>query len=203
MKLTHALVPLLGLSAYASPHALVKRAAAPINAGAIALIEGLEGFRPNFYTINGDQTIGFGHDCTQLKDCASIHPPITKAQGTTLLMSDLKTYESCVCALPNAANLNANQYGALVSFTYNSGCSGTKKYFGADMQSSNFAGICTSLPTTNTLNGELSKRRAKEGAFCGQATTAKSGCGGSTPTKPTPSHSPSPKPKARRDSQDF
>ena len=58
MKLTHALVPLLGLSAYASPHALVKRAAAPINAGAIALIEGLEGFRPNFYTINGDQTIG-------------------------------------------------------------------------------------------------------------------------------------------------
>lgn len=47
----------LALSANAAPR-LEKRVAAPINAGAINLIEGLEGFRANFYTIDGDQTIG-------------------------------------------------------------------------------------------------------------------------------------------------
>lgn len=150
--------------------------AAPINDGAIKLIESLEGFRANYYTIDGDQTIGYGHDCTQRKDCSGITPPLSQAQGETLLRKDLTDYESCVCKLPNAANLNANQYGALVSFTYNSGCGGVQKYFTTDMSNSNFAGICSSLPTTNTLNGELSSRRQKEGSFCSQATSAKSGC---------------------------
>jgi lysozyme len=75
--------------------------------------------------------------------------------------------------------LNANQYGALVSFTYNSGCGGVQKYFESFMQQSNFAGICSALPTTNTLGGQLSSRRQQEGAFCSQASSAKSGCGGS------------------------
>ena len=75
------------------------------------------------------------------------------------------------------------------------------------MAASNFNGICSSLPTTNTLGGLLNSRRAKEGAFCSQATSAKSGCGGGTPTppkpKPKPKPSPSPKPKVRRADEDF
>ena len=155
-----------------------------IEPSAVTLIESLEGFRANFYTINGDQTIGFGHDCTQRGGCTTLHPPITRAQGTTLLKSDLVTYETCVCALPNAANLNANQYGALVSFTYNAGCGNVDKYFRADMQASNFQGICSALPTTDTLNGQLTSRRQKESAFCSQASSAGSGCGGSGGGKP-------------------
>jgi hypothetical protein len=58
MKVNAALlIASLALSAEAVP-TLVKRVAAPVNAGALALIEKLEGFRANFYTINGDQTIG-------------------------------------------------------------------------------------------------------------------------------------------------
>ncbi|MCJ1326126.1 hypothetical protein MMC10_002790 [Thelotrema lepadinum] len=187
MKVNAALLSAFALGATAIPTSqiLEKRVAAPVNTGGINLIESLEGFKPNFYTINGHKTIGFGHDCVERGGCDSLHPPITKAQGTTLLKSDITEYETCVCALPNAANLNANQYGALVSFTYNSGCGGVSKYFRSDMQSSNFAGICSSLPTTNTLGGELSSRRQKEGAFCSQASNQKSGCGGATGPAPT------------------
>ena len=34
------------------------------------------------------------------------------------MKKDLRTFQSCVCALPHAKSLNANQYGALVSFAY-------------------------------------------------------------------------------------
>jgi len=150
--------------------------AAPVNDGAIKLIEKLEGFRADYYYINGDKTVGYGHDCTQRQDCGSITTPLSQSAGEALLRKDITDYEKCVCALPNAAKLNANQYGALVSFTYNSGCGGVKKYFNTYMTSSNFAGICKDLPTTNTLSGQLSSRRQQEGSFCSQASSAKSGC---------------------------
>ena len=122
-----------------------------------------------------------------------------------------------VCSLPNSGGLNANQYGALVSFTYNSGCGNTQKFvsppplpispylplmlpqFKSYMQSSNYNGICQALPTTNTLNGQLNSRRQQEGAFCGQATNQPSGCGGSGtgPGGPKPSPTPKPTPKAQ------
>ncbi|CAF9911171.1 MAG: hypothetical protein GOMPHAMPRED_007335 [Gomphillus americanus] len=195
------ILPIVALSAGIADASkvMVRSTAAPVNAGALALIEKLEGFRANYYTINGDQTIGFGHDCTQRKDCANIHPPITRQQGVALLQSDLPGYEGCVCSLPNSGGLNANQYGALVSFTYNSGCGNTQKFFKSYMQSSNYNGICQALPTTNTLNGQLNSRRQQEGAFCGQATNQPSGCGGSGtgPGGPKPSPTPKPTPKAQ------
>ena len=172
-----------------------KRAAAPpINAGALTLIEGVEGFVSNFKDVDGHQTIGFGHDCTEQGDCASIKAPLSRAAGGQLLLKDLTQFETCVCALPNANKLNANQYGALTSFAFNSGCGGVKKFFGSVMQSGNVAQVCSQLPTTNTLNGELSSRRQKEGAFCSQPTTASSGCGGTaTKSNPKPAKS-NPKP---------
>jgi len=57
-----------------------------LNQGAVKLIESLEGFRANFYTIGGDKTIGFGHDCTQRQDCQSIKAPLSQQQGEQLLL---------------------------------------------------------------------------------------------------------------------
>ena len=140
------------------------------------MIEGEEGFSATFYDINGDETIGYGHDCTQQGDCASITEPLSQAQGEALLDKDLVTFETCVCDLPNASGLNINQFGALVSFAYNSGCGGVSNYFTSYMSNSDFAGICAALPTTNTLGGELSSRRQKEANFCNMATSETSGC---------------------------
>ncbi|KAI9930761.1 hypothetical protein ASPWEDRAFT_39645 [Aspergillus wentii DTO 134E9] len=147
-----------------------------INQDAVELIGSLEGFRSDFYTINGHKTVGYGHDCVAKQDCGSIKTPLSKAEGQKLLKKDLAGYESCVCKLDNAKELNANQYGALVSFAYNSGCGGVENWWHGAMKKKNFDGICEALPTTNTLNGLLTTRRKKEGAFCAKKTTEKSGC---------------------------
>lgn len=46
----------LSLGVYAAP--LEPRNAAPVNTGTIDLIESLEGFRANYYYIDGDKTVG-------------------------------------------------------------------------------------------------------------------------------------------------
>ena len=196
MKFSYTVLPLLALGVSAAPSTAIEaRNASPINAGAISLIESLEGFRADFYYINGHKTIGmiilyprykmkeeltitagYGHDCVESGGCGSLHPPISQAEGTALFKKDIAEYESCVCAMANAKDLNANQYGALVSFAYNSGCGGVQSWWHGAMAKKNFKGICEALPTTNTLGGELSSRRKKEGAFCSKPTTAKSGC---------------------------
>lgn len=120
--------------------------------------------------------IGYGHDCQENGDCSTIHPPITEAQGKKLLAHDIKIFENCVCKLDNAKDLNANEYGALVIFAYNSGCGGVEKYWSTAMSEKNFKGICQALPSTNTLGGQLDSRRAKEGTFCALPSNSTSGC---------------------------
>ena len=88
----------------------------------------------------------------------------------------MKGYEDCVCKMKNAKELNANQYGALVSFAYNSGCGGVENYWHGAMAKKNFKGICEALPNTNTLNGLLTSRRKKESKLCSTPTKVKSGC---------------------------
>ena len=58
MKFSAAFLSLFALSAMAAPSSLQDRNAAPIDSGAVSLIEGLEGFRANFYEINGHKTVG-------------------------------------------------------------------------------------------------------------------------------------------------
>ncbi|KAJ5967116.1 hypothetical protein N7501_003364 [Penicillium viridicatum] len=176
MKFYSAAVALFAAGAIALPTTEVEKRAS-VNSGALDLIAELEGFRGNFYTDTvGHQAIGYGHDCPANGDCGSINAPITKAEGKKLLAKDIDTYESCVCKLDNAEDLNANQYGALVSFAYNSGCGGVQTYWHGAMSKKNFKGICEALPNTNTLNGMLNNRRKAEGDFCSKATTKKSGC---------------------------
>ncbi|KAJ5183822.1 hypothetical protein N7492_001438 [Penicillium capsulatum] len=181
MKFTTAVVALFAASAMALPTESVETAEvekrAAVNDGTLELIGSLEGFRPNFYTDTvGHKAIGYGHDCPANGDCGSLKAPISKAEGKKLLAKDIKSFESCVCKLDNAKELNANQYGALVSFAFNSGCGGVQNYWHGAMAKKNFKGICEALPNTNTLNGMLNNRRAKEGKFCSTPTNEKSGC---------------------------
>jgi len=95
-----------------------------------------------------------------------------------------------VAKLPNCNKLNANQFGALTSFTYNSGCGNVAKFFGQALQSGNGAAVCQALPNTNTLNGELSSRRQKEAAFCSQPTSEMANCNGAASNSTSSATSP-------------
>jgi len=96
-----------------------------VNAATIALIKKFEGFvsRPA-PDPTGNPTVGYGHLC-QNSGCSEVpfSFPLTEAQATTLLTTDLRTYESCITKdIVSSVRLNANQYGALVSWTFNEGC---------------------------------------------------------------------------------
>jgi lysozyme len=147
-----------------------------VNSAGLSLIEGEEGFRSDWYYIDGDKTIGYGHDCTQQGDCSSIHAPLSHSEGEKLLKEDVAGFEKCVCDMKHASDLNMYQFGALVSFAYNCGCGGINNYFASYMDKKDFGGICKALPSTNTLGGELDSRRKKEGDFCSKHTDEKSGC---------------------------
>ncbi|KFY43893.1 hypothetical protein V494_01769 [Pseudogymnoascus sp. VKM F-4513 (FW-928)] len=99
------------------------------NAATVDLIAEFEGFVPNVYTdATGHATVGYGHLCQKSK-CSEVpyHIPLTKANGKKLLASDIGVYEKCVTAMLNSkAKLNLNQYGALVSLTFNMGCGAIK-----------------------------------------------------------------------------
>jgi len=72
----------------------------------------------------GLPTVGFGHLC-QMTNCAEVPFafPLTQAEATTLLNSDLKTPENCITNdISSSVRLNDNQYGALVSWAFNVGC---------------------------------------------------------------------------------
>ncbi|KAE8415188.1 lysozyme-like domain-containing protein [Aspergillus pseudocaelatus] len=173
MKFSIAAISLFALSALALPATVVRRGT---SAATVGLIGEVEGFRADFYVIEGHKTIGYGHDCVAKQDCDSIKAPISNAQGDEILQKDLVGFEQCVCALPNAKDLNANQHGALVSFAFNTGCAGLQQAWTGAMTSKNFDSICADLPNTNTLNGLLTTRRQKESALCSTPTTQKSSC---------------------------
>ncbi|KIM42248.1 glycoside hydrolase family 24 protein [Hebeloma cylindrosporum] len=100
-------------------------AAPAVNAATVSLIKQFEGFvaSPAPDPI-GLPTVGFGHLC-QTTNCAEVpFPfPLTQAEATTLLNSDLKTPENCITNdISSSVRLNDNQYGALVSWAFNVGC---------------------------------------------------------------------------------
>jgi lysozyme len=120
--------------------------------------------------------LGYGHNCDQRLDCGDLDAPITEEEGDELLRSDLSDYEACTCELPNASKLNLNQYSALVSFAFNSGCGALEQYIGSYMDNSDFSGICNDLPGLNTLDGYLVSRREQESGLCSTGTETPCGC---------------------------
>ncbi|CAL8113515.1 unnamed protein product [Orchesella dallaii] len=102
----------------------------PTNQAGLNLIKEFEGFYANFYTDPvGIKTIGYGHAC-HVWNCAvplngKYNVPLTQATAEALLKEDLVApgrYEQCVANAVTYANLNANQFSALASFTFNLGC---------------------------------------------------------------------------------
>ncbi|KAL2197070.1 glycoside hydrolase family 24 protein [Corynascus similis CBS 632.67] len=95
------------------------------NAATVDLVAKSEGFRANIYTdATGHATVGYGHMCTKSR-CAEVKYkiPLSKADGKKLLADDMKKFERCITSMLNSkAVLNLNQYGALVSWSFNVGC---------------------------------------------------------------------------------
>lgn len=95
------------------------------------LIKVSEGYRGNFYLdARGIRTIGYGHAC-HVYSCSvplrgKYKVPLSGAAAESLLKEDLKSYENCVKGAVKYSKLNANQFSALTSFTFNLGCGSLK-----------------------------------------------------------------------------
>lgn len=106
-----------------------------VNDASLSLIKSFEGFFRNFYIDPvGIRTIGYGHAC-HVWDCNNLQArnaqgttyrvfaPLTEPQAADLLRADLGKYGDCVLGAVSKT-LTDNQFGALVSFTFNVGCGG-------------------------------------------------------------------------------
>ncbi|EFE37483.1 hypothetical protein TRV_07824 [Trichophyton verrucosum HKI 0517] len=101
-----------------------------VNDETIALIKHFEGFvpRPAPDPI-GLPTVGYGHLC-RTNGCSEVpfSFPLTEETATELLMQDVKSpQQSITLSTTDQVVLNANQYGALVSWAYNVGGDAAKK----------------------------------------------------------------------------
>ncbi|KAI0388456.1 lysozyme [Xylariaceae sp. FL0594] len=96
-----------------------------VNEATVELIASFESFSPDIYTdAAGYPTVGYGHLC-QEDGCAEVpYPiPLSESDGEALLADDLAPPQDCITT-DTGSNvvLNANQYGALVSWAFNVGC---------------------------------------------------------------------------------
>ncbi|PFH48196.1 glycoside hydrolase family 24 protein [Amanita thiersii Skay4041] len=104
--------------------------APPANKASIDFIKGFEKFADSPYFDTGHKpTVGYGHLCTR-DGCTElgIKFPMTVKQGEDLLQKDLGVSRGCITTdTTDRVRLNANQYGALVSWGFNVGCGNVKK----------------------------------------------------------------------------
>jgi lysozyme len=101
--------------------------ARPVNAMTISMLKDFEGWRPDHYNDSSSYcTIGYGH-LIALKRCEEINlgrfaKAISPAEGESLLASDLLSARVAVTTLLNPdIDVGDDQFGALVSFTFNLG----------------------------------------------------------------------------------
>ncbi|KAG9253939.1 lysozyme [Emericellopsis atlantica] len=97
----------------------------PVNDATISLITEFEGFSSDIYLDpSGYPTVGYGHLCAD-SSCSDVpySIPLSEADGRSLLRSDVAVAQNCI-TLDTGSNvvLNANQYGAFVSWAFNVGC---------------------------------------------------------------------------------
>ncbi|KAI3319328.1 lysozyme [Xylariaceae sp. AK1471] len=143
-----------------------------VNQATIDLISGFEGFSADVYDDpTGNPTVGYGHLCQQ-SGCSEIpYPlPLSEADGKNLLADDVISPQNCITMqTAESVVLNANEYGALVSWAFNVGCgnSGSSTLIsrlnnGEDPQTV----IADELPQWNKSGGQvlpgLVRRRAAE-----------------------------------------
>ena len=141
-----------------------------INVASLNLIKSFEGCKLTAYLCPANvPTIGWGHTKTVTKADVG-KKTITQSEADALLLSDLVTYENAVKRLVKVP-LSENQYGALVSFTYNLGQGNlanstllkklnAKDYKGAADEFSKWTKV-----GGKTLNGLVRRRAAERALF--------------------------------------
>ncbi|KAF3482256.1 glycoside hydrolase family 24 protein [Arthroderma uncinatum] len=113
-------------AAFAAPLDITTRGCVgpDVNSATIALVKEFEGFvdSPAPDPV-GLPTVGYGHLC-QTKNCGevSFSFPLTEDSATKLLLQDIKSPQQTITLkTADGVHLNENQYGALVSWTFNVG----------------------------------------------------------------------------------
>jgi lysozyme len=96
-----------------------------VNTATLKLIESFEGWSATAYKDpDGNPTIGYGHLCSS-HSCREIKYsiPLSRAEGDALIQDDLGVARKCLASqIHDSVTLNANQFGALVSWAFNVGC---------------------------------------------------------------------------------
>ena len=145
------------------------------NAAGLALIKEFEGFVAQWYPDPAHgwkvPTIGYGHtdSAGSPKYATSKNLTLTEADGSAILQRDLGQYEAAVSAAVRVP-LNENQFGALVSFTYNLGAGnlGSSTLL-RKLNAGDYAGAAGEFPRWNKAGGKvlagLTRRRAAEQAL--------------------------------------
>ncbi|OVE49469.1 lysozyme [Chromobacterium violaceum] len=136
------------------------------NAAGISLIKQFEGLRLAAYQdMVGVWTIGYGHTGPDVKAGLII----TQQQADQLLAADLEKFETGVGQLV-AVPLNANQFAALVSFSYNLGLGNLRSSTLLRLlNQGDYAGAAAQFPRWNRAGGQvvagLTRRRLAEQAL--------------------------------------
>lgn len=142
-----------------------------IGQAGLNLIKQYEGCRLSAYQCAaGVWTIGYGHTAGVKKGMT-----ITQAQADAYLKQDIAKFEGYVNSpayVPITANLNQNQFDALVSFSFNCGAGNLKKLCAGRSASQ----IATAMAQYCKANGKvlagLKKRRLAEQALFNKAVAA-------------------------------
>jgi lysozyme len=146
-----------------------------INDAALDLICEYEGFEPHWYpdVVHGWKvpTVAYGHTdaAGEPKYAATKSKTFTKAEGRLILERDLAQYAAAVHAAVKVP-LNDNQFGALVSFTYNLGAKNlNKSTLVKKLNAGDFEGAAKEFRRWNRAGGKilrgLVRRRAAEEAL--------------------------------------
>lgn len=143
-----------------------------VNNATLALITNAEGFVDRWYPDPAHgwkvPTCCYGHTdaAGEPKYAQTKDKRFTKAEGREILLRDLGKYEAAVKSAVKVP-LNANQYGALVSFTYNLGAANLgKSTLLKKLNAGDYAGAAGQFRHWNKAGGKilpgLVKRREAE-----------------------------------------
>jgi lysozyme len=144
-----------------------------LNQATMELIESFEGWSPVWYPDPAHgwkvPTLGFGHTdaAGEPKYAATKNKTYTKAEGREILRRDLKKYADAISSQVKVP-LNANQYGALVSWCYNVGPGNTgKSTLIKKLNAGDYKAVPSELAKWNKAGGKvlagLTRRRKAEG----------------------------------------
>lgn len=143
-----------------------------VNEATMELIESFEGFVGHWYKDPvGIWTVAYGHTdaAGEPKYARTKDKKFTKTEGRTILERDLAQYAAVVKKSVHVP-LNDNQYGALVSFTFNLGPSNfLKSTLLKKLNNGDYEGAAAEFARWNRAGGQvlkgLTRRRAAEAAL--------------------------------------